>query len=117
MVGVPGVGDLLVGADGAVGVVAHAAAVGVPRIALDNAVGVHAHALAGVVAQLELILVPFGGDRPEDALRVFGADEIVLSTHPEGRSHWLERGVVDSVRERFDVPVTHVVVDLERASP
>ena len=50
----------------------------------------------------------------EDALRVFGADEIVLSTHPEGRSHWLERGVVDAVRERFDVPVTHVVVDLER---
>jgi hypothetical protein len=50
----------------------------------------------------------------EDALRVFGADEIVLSTHPEGRSHWLERGVVDSVRERFDVPLTHVVVDLER---
>ena len=49
----------------------------------------------------------------EDALRVFGADEIVLSTHPEGRSHWLERGVVESVRQRFDVPVTHVVVDLE----
>jgi hypothetical protein len=52
----------------------------------------------------------------EDALRVFGADEIVLSTHPEGRSHWLERGVVDAVRERFDVPLTHVVVDLERVS-
>jgi hypothetical protein len=50
----------------------------------------------------------------EDALRVFGADEIVLSTHPEGRSHWLERGVVVAVRERFDVPLTHVVVDLER---
>jgi hypothetical protein len=50
----------------------------------------------------------------EDALRVFGADEIVLSTHPEGRSHWLERGVVESVRQRFDVSLTHVVVDLER---
>jgi hypothetical protein len=50
----------------------------------------------------------------EDALRIFGADEIVVSTHPEGRSHWLERGVVETVRERFDVPVTHVVVDLER---
>ena len=51
----------------------------------------------------------------EDALRVFGgADEIVLSTHPAGRSHWLERGVVEAVRERFDVPLTHVVVDLER---
>ena len=50
----------------------------------------------------------------EDALRSFPADEIVLSTHPPGRSHWLERGVVVAVRERFDVPVTHVVVDLER---
>ena len=49
----------------------------------------------------------------EDALRTFGADEIVISTHPEGRSHWLERGVVTKARERFAVPITHVVVDLE----
>ena len=49
----------------------------------------------------------------EDALRTFGADEIVISTHPEGRSHWLERNVVGQARERFDVPITHVVVDLE----
>jgi hypothetical protein len=49
----------------------------------------------------------------EDALRTFGADEIVISTHPEGRSHWLERGVVDTARERFELPITHVVVDLQ----
>jgi nucleotide-binding universal stress UspA family protein len=49
----------------------------------------------------------------EDALRLFGADEIIISTHPEGRSHWLERGIVDAARERFAVPITHVVVDLE----
>jgi hypothetical protein len=49
----------------------------------------------------------------EDALRTFGADEIIISTHPEGRSVWLERGVVRAARERFDVPITHVVVDLE----
>ena len=48
----------------------------------------------------------------EDALRTFGADEIVISTHPEGRSHWLERGVVSEARQRFAVPITHVVVDL-----
>ena len=47
-----------------------------------------------------------------DALRTFGADEIVISTHPEGRSHWLERNVVSQARDRFDVPITHVVVDL-----
>jgi hypothetical protein len=49
----------------------------------------------------------------EDALRTFGADEIVISTHPEGRSNWLERGVVEKARERFAVPIRHVVVDLE----
>jgi hypothetical protein len=49
----------------------------------------------------------------EDGLRLFDADEIVISTHPEGRSHWLEKGVVAAARERFAVPVTHVVVDLE----
>jgi hypothetical protein len=48
-----------------------------------------------------------------DAVRTFGPNEIVLSTHPPGRSNWLERGVVESVRAHYDVPVTHVVVDLE----
>ncbi len=50
----------------------------------------------------------------EDALREFPADEIVLSTHPPGRSHWLEQGVVELARQRYDVPITHVVVDLGR---
>ena len=47
-------------------------------------------------------------------MRTFGADEIIISTHPEGRSNWLERGVVESARERFTVPITHVVIDLDR---
>ncbi len=50
----------------------------------------------------------------EDALRTFGADEVIISTHPEGRSNWLERDVVERARQRFAVPITHVVVDLER---
>jgi len=58
-----------------------------------------------------------GDDDPiqaiEDALRVFPADEIVVSTHPPGRSNWLERGVVERAGERFDLPIAHVVVDLE----
>jgi hypothetical protein len=49
----------------------------------------------------------------EDSLRTFGADEIIISTHPEGRSNWLEKGVVSGARQRFMVPITHVVVDLE----
>lgn len=49
----------------------------------------------------------------EDALATFRPDELIISTHPEGRSNWLERGVVTHARERFDLPITHVVVDLE----
>jgi hypothetical protein len=48
----------------------------------------------------------------EDAMRTFGADEIIISTHPPGKSHWLEKGVVDRARQRFAVPITHVVTDL-----
>ncbi len=51
----------------------------------------------------------------EDALRTFPADEIVVSTHPPGRSNWLEAGVVTRAEQRFDVPVVHVVVDLGAA--
>lgn len=52
----------------------------------------------------------------EDALRTFGADEIVISTHPEGRSHWLEQDLIGKAQARFAVPITHVVVDLDRES-
>jgi hypothetical protein len=52
----------------------------------------------------------------EDALRTFGANEIVISTHPMGRSHWLEQDLVERARERFELPITHVVVDLEAES-
>ncbi len=52
----------------------------------------------------------------EDALRTFGPDEVIISTHPEGRSNWLEKGVVAAARERFAIPITHVVVDLEAES-
>jgi hypothetical protein len=49
----------------------------------------------------------------DDAVRTFRPTEIVVSTHPEGRSNWLERGVVTALRDRYDVDVKHVVVDLE----
>lgn len=45
----------------------------------------------------------------EDALRTFGADEIIISTHPDG----LEHDVVARVRERLALPITHVVIDAE----
>jgi nucleotide-binding universal stress UspA family protein len=49
----------------------------------------------------------------DDALRTFGADEIVISTHPPGRSNWLEKQIIVRARERYGCPITHVVVDLE----
>ena len=52
----------------------------------------------------------------DDAIRTFSPDDIIISTHPEGRSNWLEQGIVEGARERFDVPVTHVVVDLDAAA-
>ncbi len=59
-----------------------------------------------------------GDDDPiqaiDDALREFGAQEIVISTHPPGRSNWLEKGLVHRARDRYDCPITHVVVDLQR---
>ena len=45
-----------------------------------------------------------------DALGVFAADEILVATHPEGRSSWLGGDVVARARARFAVPVLHVVV-------
>jgi hypothetical protein len=47
----------------------------------------------------------------EDGIRTFAPDELVISTHPPHRSHWLERGIVESARERFALPVTHVIVE------
>jgi hypothetical protein len=49
----------------------------------------------------------------EDALRVFPADEVIISTHPPERSRWLERGEVEKARREVPLPITHVVVDLE----
>jgi GABA permease len=49
----------------------------------------------------------------EDAIRTFRPDELIVSTHPPGRSLWLEQDLPDRLRERFEVPVTHVVVDLD----
>jgi hypothetical protein len=58
---------------------------------------------------------------PVDAVRdAFGQlepppDEIVVSTHPEERSGWMRRNVVDRIRSAAGaVLVEHVVVDLTR---
>ncbi len=47
----------------------------------------------------------------QDALATFAADEIVVCTHPGYERNWLEEGVVDEVRARFDRPVRHLEID------
>ena len=49
----------------------------------------------------------------ESALLHFPANEVIICTHPPGRSPWLERGVVERARAEVALPVTHVVVDPE----
>src|SRR5439155_7901728 len=49
-----------------------------------------------------------------DALHVFDADQLVIATHPEGRSNWLARNLVVRARRRFELPIRHIVVDAVR---
>jgi GABA permease len=46
----------------------------------------------------------------QDNLATYHADEIVLFTHSEGERNWLEEGIVDQAKERFEVPVRHLVI-------
>ena len=65
---------------------------------------------AGIEAEGEI-----GDEDPllaiENALRRFGADEIIISTHPEAHSNWGERDVVKRARARFALPITQVMID------
>ncbi len=44
-----------------------------------------------------------------DALAQFDADEILISTLPASRSHWLEHNLINHSRRRFGLPVHHVI--------
>jgi hypothetical protein len=49
-----------------------------------------------------------------DALHFYPADEIVISTHPEQRSNWLAKRLVERVAEQYDGPILHVVAHGDR---
>jgi hypothetical protein len=51
----------------------------------------------------------------EDALRTFGADEIVVVTRPDAEAAWLEGGAAAESLRRFDMPVTHLVAAEDEA--
>ena len=50
----------------------------------------------------------------EDELRLFGADTVIVSTHPPRQSNWLETDIVDRLRAQLDVPVAHIMAAVER---
>lgn len=47
----------------------------------------------------------------QDALQTYQADQIVLFTHRQGKRNWLEDGVVEDAKARFDPPVSHMVLE------
>ena len=50
-----------------------------------------------------------------DAIAQLEPDAIVVSTHPETKSGWLRRNVVDRIRSAAgEIPVEHVVADMGR---
>jgi hypothetical protein len=77
--------------------------------------------LATTLAQLREIGVEAEGEVMDpdpfaattDAVEHFGADTIIISTHPETRSGWLRKHLVDRIEEETGLPVEHVVVDLD----
>jgi hypothetical protein len=47
----------------------------------------------------------------EDALGSFAADEMLIVTHSGEEAEWFERDLFDEAAERFEPPITHVVLD------
>lgn len=48
-----------------------------------------------------------------DAIGEFGADEIIISTHPELRSGWMRRDLIERIRDATGLPVEHLIIDLD----
>ncbi len=61
--------------------------------------GVHAQSQVGDADPLLAI---------HDATQEFAADAIIISTHPAGHSHWLERGLLERARDQLTVPILHL---------
>jgi hypothetical protein len=49
-----------------------------------------------------------------DAIAAYNISEIIVSTLPESSSGWLKRDLVEALEGDTGLPVTHVVVDLEK---
>jgi GNAT superfamily N-acetyltransferase len=49
-----------------------------------------------------------------DAIAEYHPDEIVISTYPAASSGWLRRDLIERIAEATQVPIEHVVVDLDQ---
>ena len=49
-----------------------------------------------------------------DAAAEISPDAVVISTHPAGRSRWLQSELITRARQRVDVPVHHIIVDVRQ---
>jgi hypothetical protein len=77
--------------------------------------------LATTLAQLREVGIDADGEIMDpdpysatmDAIGAYGADEIIVSTHPDTRSGWLRRDLIDRLKDDTGLPIHHVVVDLD----
>lgn len=60
-------------------------------------------------------MVESNGSTSEDKLRDFGADAVIVVTHPRERETWQEQGELERLRRELQVPVEHVIVSAGRA--
>jgi hypothetical protein len=87
----------------------------------DAARGAADNRLESTLAQLREIGIDAEGEVMDpdpyaatmDAIHQFGADQVIISTHPETRSGWMRKDLVTRIEEDSGLPVEHVVVDLD----
>lgn len=76
-------------------------------VALLDDAGIMGHGEVGDADPLNAI---------QDANAKFMPHAVLVSTWPEGASHWLERDLVDRARQRINIPVEHFVSRYNLAS-
>lgn len=52
-----------------------------------------------------------------DAVSLYSADEIIVSTYPASRSGWLRRDLVERIADASGLAVEHVVTDMRKDGP
>ena len=75
--------------------------------------------LQKVLGQLEQIGTEaegqVGADDPllaiEDAIRSFNPDHLLIALRPQDEAGWQEAGLLEQVKERFELPMTSFVID------